>query len=406
MDTYIYTARDTKTGQVIKAEIEAQSERAAGKLLIERGLSPVEIRPKTNQDSFLSNIRNRITTKQKVIFARQLATLVNAGLPLVQSLQTVHEQTTNKLFQSIIAKIINDVESGSTLADSLAKFPNLFDSVYVSLVAAGETSGTLDAALERLSNRQEADAEIVSKIRGALIYPVVVLVVLFGVMIFMLVAVLPQVKGIYDQLPGTSLPFITNVLLSISHFVTKFWWIALLIIGTVTFFGNRWLKSPEGKSIADELKMKAWPFGPLFMKLYMARFSRTASTLIASGVPLIQMMETTAKAVGNMHVAESITKAEEKVKGGKNLSECLKGDPNFLELVPNMISIGEQSGQLDSMLSKVADYYEKEVDNQIKTISTIIEPVMMIAVGIMALIIVAAVLMPIYGLVGKNINVL
>ena len=404
METYQYSARDPKTGQIINAEVEAQNERAAGKLLIERGLAPIEIKPKSQRRNLL-DFRNRITTKQRVIFARQLATLVNAGLPLVQSLQNVQDQTTNKDFKGIIAKIVSDVEAGSTLADALSQYPKLFDSVYVSLVTAGETSGTLDAALERLANKQEKDAEIVGKVRGALVYPFVVLLVLFGVLIFMLVAVLPQVQNIYNELPGASLPFITTWLLAVSHFATKLWWIVVLVIVAVLYFGNRWLKTTEGRDIADRLKMQAWPAGPLFMKLYMARFARTASTLVASGVPLIKMLETTSKAVGNVHVASSINKAIEQVKGGKTLSESLKNDPNFLDLVPGMISIGEQSGQLDSMLAKVADYYEKEVDNQIKSISTIIEPVLMICVGIIALIIVAAVLLPIYSLVGRNINV-
>ena len=404
METYTYTARDTKTNQVVKAEVEAQSERAAGKLLIDRGLVPIEIKHKEQNHGF-NAFRNRITTKQKVIFARQLSTLVNAGLPLVQSLQNVRVQTKNKVFADVISKIINDVEAGSTLADALSKFPKLFDNVYVSLVAAGETSGTLDATLERMANRQENDAEIVSKVRGALIYPLVILFVLLLVMVFMLVAVLPQVANIYKELPGARLPFITTWLLTLSHFITKLWWLVLLLIAVAVYFSKRWVKTKNGREIVDRLKMRAWPVGPLFMKLYMARFSRTASTLVASGVPLIKMLETTSSAVGNVHVAASVIKAIEQVKGGKTLSESLKNDPNFLDLVPGMISIGEQSGQLDSMLRKVAEYYEKEVDNQIKSISTLIEPLLMIFVGIVALIIVAAVLLPIYGLVGKNITI-
>lgn len=405
MEVYKYSARDTKTGEIVKAEVEAQNERAAGKLLIEKGLTPIEIGLKKEEGKSLFGFRNRINTKQRVVFARQLSTLVNAGLPLVQSLQNVREQTQNKEFQKVIAKILTDVEAGSTLADSLNKYPKLFDTVYVSLVAAGETSGTLDKTLERLANRQEADAEIVGKVRGALIYPAVVMVVLLAVLVFMLVAVLPQVQNIYNELPGTKLPFITVWLLDISHLVTKLWWVALLILSGGGYFATRWLRSPEGIEVADRFKLNAWPLAPLFRKLYMARFARTASTLVASGVPLIKMLETTSRAVGNVHVAASINKAVEQVKGGKALSESLKKDSNFLDLVPGMISIGEQSGQLDTMLSKVADYYEKDVDNQIKSISTIIEPLLMIAVGVIALIIVAAVLLPIYSLVGKNVNV-
>src|SRR3569833_2810373 len=216
----------------------------------------------------------------------------------------------------------------------------------------------------------------------------------------------PQVRSIYKDLPGANLPFITNWLLSLSHIITKFWWIALLLGGTGGVLLFRWLKTDEGANVADRLKLSAPLISPLFRKLYMARFSRTASTLVASGVPLIKMLETSAQAVGNRHIAASVNAAAEKVKGGATLSASLKGDPNFLDLVPNMISIGEQSGALDGMLGKVADYYEKEVDNQIKTVSTVIDPVLMICVGVIALIIVAAVLLPIYGLVGKNLSAL
>lgn len=403
METFTYTARDLKTGANVTAEIEAQDEKAAAKILFDRGLSPLEI--KIKRRGSVGRFRNRVTSKQKVIFSRQLSTLMNAGLPLVQSLSSVRDQTSNKAFKDIVSKVINDIEAGSSLAEALGKYPKLFDEVYISLIAAGEASGTLDTSLERLANRQEHDAEIVSKVRGALIYPLVVLLVLGAVLVFMLVAVLPQVKNIYSELPGAHLPFITSWLLALSGVVTKFWWILLLLAVGGGYGLRRWLKTPGGREVADDLKLKMWPISPLYTKLYMARFSRTAATLVTSGVPLLKMLETSAKAVDNVHVAESIKKAAEKVKGGKSLSESLRGDPNFLDLVPNMISIGEQAGALDSILGKVADYYEKEVDTQVKSISTIIEPVLMICVGVIALIIVAAVLLPIYGLVGKNITI-
>jgi type II secretory pathway component PulF len=177
--------------------------------------------------------------------------------------------------------------------------------------------------------------------------------------------------------------------------------VLILVIAGI-FFGSRWARTLGGRQVIDEVKMKAWPVGPLYMKMYMARFARTGTTLVASGVPLIHVMEITADAVDNVHIAKSLEKAVEKVKGGKSLSESISGDPNFLDLVPNMLSIGEQSGAMETMLAKVADYYEKEVDNEIKTISTIIEPVLMVVMGIMALIIVAAILLPIYGLVNQS----
>jgi type IV pilus assembly protein PilC len=401
--TYSYVARDLNTGRKIEAEVQAENEKSAAKLLTERGLTPLDIQVKGERGGFLHNFRNRIRSKQKVIFSRQLSTLINAGLPLVQSLNTVKGQTDNKTFKAIIAEIVTDVEAGSTLADAMARHPRVFSNVYTSLVAAGEASGTLDTSLERLAAQQEKDAEIVSKVRGALIYPLIVLLVLVAVVAFMLTTVLPQVQNLYEGLPGAELPLVTKVLLAVSNAITKFWWVILIVLAVAAFLGTRWARTPAGQRVVDELKMRIWPLGPLFKKLYMARFARTGATLIGSGVPMIKMLTTTADAVGNVHVAESIMKATEKVKGGKSLSESLAGDPYFLELVPDMIKIGEQSGQIEGMMGKVADYYEREVDDQIKAISTTIEPALMIIVGIMALIIVAAILLPIYSLAGNNL---
>ncbi len=404
MLTFEYVARDSASGQKIKAEVQAQSEQAAAKMIKDQGMSPIEITAQQEKSTNLvGHYLHRIKSKDKVLFSRQLATLINAGLPLIQSLRSVAQQATNKQFKIIINKVITDIEGGSALSAALAKYPRVFNQVYISLIAAGETSGTLDAALERLATQQEKDAEILSKVRGAMIYPIIVLVVMFAVVGFMIIKVLPQVQILYAGLPGAQLPILTRVLLAISHFVVKFWWLLLILIGILVFFGSRWARSLGGKQVVDRLKMKAWPIGPLFMKLYMARFARTGQTLVASGVPLIKMLEITAKSVNNVHIEKSIEAAIEKVKGGKALSDSLQGDRNFLELVPNMLRVGEQSGAIEQMFGKTADYYEHEVDNEIKTISTIVEPVMMVILGVFAFIIVAAVLLPIYGLAGKDI---
>jgi type IV pilus assembly protein PilC len=257
--------------------------------------------------------------------------------------------------------------------------------------------------LERLALQQEKDAEIISKVRGAMVYPLVVIIVMLGVVGFMIVKVLPQVEVLYEGLPGAQLPLVTRILLGLSHLATKYWWAVLTLIVVLSIFTSRWARTFGGKRVIDRLKMKIWPIGPLFMKMYMARFARTGSTLVASGVPLIQMLEITGASVNNIHIEDSLKAATEKVKGGKSLSESIQNDPNFLSLVPDMLKIGEQSGAIEQMLEKTADYYEKEVDNQIKTVSTIIEPVLMVILGVFAFIIVAAVLLPVYGLAGKSL---
>ena len=227
--------------------------------------------------------------------------------------------------------------------------------------------------------------------------------VMFAVVGFMIVKVLPQVEVLYEDLPGATLPLITRLLLMISHAITKYWYIVLIVTIIAGLLLSRWSRTLGGKTVIDKLKMRAWPVGGLFMKVYMARFARTGATLISSGVPLLQMLQITGDAISNVHVENSLKKASEKVKGGKALSDSLDGDPNFLILVPNMLRIGEQSGALEAMLEKVADYYEKEVDTEIRNISSIIEPALMVILGVFAFIIVAAVLLPIYGLAGQNL---
>ena len=404
MISYKYIAKDSKSGQKISAEVQADSEQAAAKAIRERGYAPLEIKlSDTSGDGLFGRFKNHIKTKDKILFSRQLSTLINAGLPIVQSLRNVSDQTTSKPLRSVISEVISSVEAGEAFSVALAKHPKVFNQVFISLVAAGETSGTLDAALERIANQQEKDAEILSKVRGAMIYPLIVILVMVAVVGFMIVKVLPQVETLYEGLPDATLPVLTTILLMLSRFIIKYWIFVIIGLGAITFFTTRWASTLGGKRYVDRFKMHAWPIGPLFMKMYMARFARTGATLVASGVPLIQMLQITGNAISNIHVEESLTKAVEKVKGGKSLSESLRGDSNFLSLVPNMIQIGEQSGSLEEMLAKVADYYEKEVDQQIKTISTIIEPVLMVLLGVFAFIIVAAVLLPIYGLAGKTI---
>ncbi|HVX23944.1 MAG TPA: type II secretion system F family protein [Candidatus Saccharimonadales bacterium] len=399
MLTYNYEARNVASGEKVKAQVQAENEQAAAKLIHDQGLTPLSI---TAEDASTSRKLQRIKTKDRILFSRQLATLINAGLPLVQSLRNVQQQTTNKTLKAIVNAVITDVEAGSSFSNALEKYPDVFSPVFVGMVAASESSGTLDKGLERLATQQEKDADILSKVRGAMIYPLIVLLVMLGVVTFMLVKVLPQVQTIYNGLPGVSLPFVTRLLLAISHFVTRFWWIVAILVIVAVIGVTRWVRTVNGRSVVDRAKMRAWPVGPLYMKLYMARFANTGATLVGSGMPLIQMMEVTSQAVGNTHVSRSLTNATEKVKAGKSLSEALDGDPNFLELVPNMLKIGEQSGSLETMLTKVSDYYEKEVDNEIKNISTLIEPVLMVIMGIVALLIVAAILLPIYGLVSQS----
>lgn len=400
MLTFVYTARDTATNKVVKSTVQAESERAAAKLLMSRNLVPVEITLETEKTNILDNLKNRITTKDRVIFSRQLATLINAGLPLSQSLHTVQEQTTNVKLKGIIQDITTSVEGGRTLADSFARH-DIFGDLYIALIAAGEVSGTLDKALERIADQQEKEAEISSKVRGAMVYPGIVLSVIVLVIVFMLTSVVPQIENLYKSLKK-SLPFLTEMMVGAGHFVTQFWWLVILVIGFGIFFIRRHAKTETGRRQMDTFKLNMPLFGDLFKKLYMARFCRTGETLLQSGVQMLEMLRISGRSVGNVLVKESIDRASEKVKSGKALSTSIKTEDYILPLVPQMIGIGEQSGSIDGMMGKAATFYETEVDNSIKTISTAIEPILMVALAIVAGGMVGAILLPIYGLVNTT----
>lgn len=404
MLSYQYTARDPNTGKKVTSVVQADNDRAAAKLVMDQGLTPIEIKLGNTSGGLFGKFgKGKIKLKDKIIFSRQLSTLINAGLPLVQSLRSVADQTSNKNLKIVINGLITDVESGKAFSEALERRPEVFNNIFVSLVAAGEVSGTLDKSLERLANQQEKDAEILSKVKGALIYPIIVLLVMLAVVAFMMVGVLPQVQELYDGLKGVELPLVTKILLAISNAMIKYWWAVLVVLVIAAFFARRWIKTTSGREFADRAKMRVPPFGQLFMKLYMARFGRTATTLVSSGVPIISVLEIVSEAINNVIVSKSISKGIEGVKAGKSLADSLENDPSFLPLVPNMIRIGEQSGSVEQMLERIADYYEKEVDTQIKAVSTIIEPVLMVVLGIVAITIVAAILLPIYSLVGKNV---
>jgi type IV pilus assembly protein PilC len=400
MLTFDYTARDTTSNKIIRSTVQAESERSAAKLLMAQGIVPLQIVEQTKKASLMSRITNRVTAKDRIIFTRQLSTLINAGLPLAQSLRTLSEQTQSKRLVAIVNDIIASIEGGSSLAESFSKHPGVFNDVYIALIAAGEVSGTLDEALERVASQQEKDAELISKVRGAMVYPVIVLVVIVGVIAFMLFTVMPQIERLYDDI-GKELPFVTAVLVAASNLVIRFWWLILLLLIAAIYFTKRYADTEPGRRTFDSFKIGVPIFGNLFRKLYMARFTRTGQTLMATGVPMLEMLRITAKAVNNIPIAEAIMRASEKVKGGKALSMALKNEPLILSLVPQMISIGEQSGGIDKMMGKAATYYENELDTTVRSISTAIEPVLMVFLALVAGMMVLAILLPVYGLIGN-----
>lgn len=396
MATYNYKARDTKSGKIVRSTIQADSESAAARLLMVQNVVPIEIKVASGNSKLLDKL-NRVTSKDLVIMTRQMSTMLNAGLPLAQVLATVAEQSQSRALKNIMSDVLSQVNGGGAFSDALAKYLDVFSQFYVAIVRAGETSGKLDTSLQRLADQLEHDADMLSKIKGAMVYPAIVLTVIVGVVIYMLVTLVPQVKHLYDDMHKT-LPIQTQILQAVAGFLMQYWYITLLAVGIAIFFFGRWKRTTGGRKSIDALKLNAPMFKDLIRKLYMARFSRTMQTLVQAGVSILESLRISSDSVNNVLVHDDITAAMGPVKNGKSTSEALSGRDYILPFVPEMIKIGENSGSIDTMLGKVADYYDKEVDNTIKSISTLIEPVLMVIMAIMIGFIVAAVLLPIYQL--------
>ena len=398
MKRFNYKAKEKETGKVVKGNIQAENEQTAGRLLIEQGYIPESV---VEEGTGLFGGKGHVTNKDRITFTRQLSTLIGAGLPLATSLRTVIEQTQSKSMKSIAEEILASVESGKSLHSAFAQHPDVFNGVYLALIQAGETSGTLDLALKRLADQEEKDAAMMSKIKGALVYPAIILVVIIAVLAFMMIMVVPQVKNLYEDM-GEELPGLTQFLVNLSEFFGNFWWLVALVVGGIV--GAIWYavkKTPAGRHIMDGFKIHVPIFGALFKKLYVSRFARTAEMMLATGVPMLDSVKIAIDATSNVVVIEEYSKSLEIIKGGKALSEALKDRNYMLPLVPQMASIGEESGKIDEMLGKAAQVYENELDEQINAISTMIEPILMVIMAGLIGVVVGGTLLPIYSLVNS-----
>ncbi len=398
MKRYNYKAKEKETGKLVKGNIQAENEQIAGRLLIEQGYIPESV---VEEGTGLFGGKGRVTNKDRILFTRQLSTLIGAGLPLASSLRTVVNQTQFKAMKTIAEEILTNVESGRTLYDSFSQYPEVFNGVYLALIRAGETSGTLDLALKRLADQEEKDAAMMSKIKGALVYPAIILVVIIAVLAFMMIMVVPQVKDLYEDM-GEELPELTQILVNLSDFFGNFWWLVAIVVAAIC--GAVWYavkRTPAGRRVMDSFKIHVPIFGGLFRKLYVSRFARTAEMMLATGVPMLDSVKIAIEAVSNTVVEAEYYKAIDIIKGGKPLSESLQDRNYMLPLVPQMASIGEESGKIDEMLGKAAQVYENELDEQINSISTMIEPILMVIMAGLIGVVVGGTLLPIYSLVNS-----
>lgn len=398
-----YKAKDKVTGRIINGTIEADSEMAAGKLLLKQNLYPVSLKSKKQNPLGTGDIRGRIKAKDKVVFTRQMATLIKAGLPVAQALNSTIDQVSNKKLKSVIFRLTKSVEGGNPLSQALTDFPQHFNRIYISMVEAGEASGNLEKTMERLANQLEKEAEIASKVRGALIYPAVVLVVILLVLGFMITSVVPQIASLYESF-NKPLPFITVVMVAIATAITKYWFILFPVLGLAGYGIFIYFRSTSGKKLIDRVKLTMPPTNDLFLKMYMARFSRTLGSLTASGIPILQALVLVGDSINNSYLKTEVEMIAEEVKAGRALSEAISKTEYFLPLVSQMIKVGEDSGALSDMLDRLASFYENEVDQTVQNISTLIEPILIVFLGFMVVIMIVGVLFPVYSLVGSDLS--
>lgn len=404
MATFQYIATSNGSNKIVKGEIEALGRDDAIKSITKQQLTPISIKPVTklsNEIKFSLFKPRNVKQDELSIFTRQLSTMINAGVPLTRSLNSLQEHTENPVFRDTLDSINGDVESGVSLADALGKHPKVFSDIYVNMVRAGEAAGILDEVLNRLAVQQEKSATIRKKIKSAMTYPVVLVVIsvlaFFGLMIF----VIPKIGQIIIDLggPNAELPLITKIMLGISNFIISFWYILFPVIGVCCVGIKKYLATPQGKTKFHIAILKLPAVSTIIKKVAVARFARTYASLIGAGVSVIEALSITSRAVGNKVYESALQEACTRLENGEQLSRVIEEKSDlFPSILAQMLAVGEETGQTDTVLAKVADFYEEEVDTAIESISSIIEPVMIVFMGGMVGLIAASVMLPIASL--------
>jgi len=398
MPRYTYKARNWE-GKIIQNEIEGDSKEAVIAKLRDRGYFVTSISEKRAE---IQLFQRKIKSAEISIFARQFATMIGAGVPLVRCLSILSQQSENPRFRDVINKVRQDVEAGSTLSKALQNHPKVFSNLFVNLIKAGEAGGILDEILNRLANYLESSEQLKQKVKGALTYPVVVLSIAVLVVFFLITFVLPSFEAIFKDMGDAKLPTPTRLLLALSGFMNQYF--IFIIISVVAGFVviKKFFETEKGVRIFDTNILKVPAIGPMMRKVAVAKFTRTLGTLIASGVPILQALEVTADTAGNVVISDAINKTRVSIREGESIAEPLKQSKVFPPMVVQMIAVGEETGELDGMLTKIADFYDSEVDTAVKGLTSIIEPLVIVFMGIVIGGIVMAIFMPMLELVNMQ----
>ena len=418
MKTYNYKSKNNQ-GKIVTGTLEAETEMEAVSELRRRGLTVISLNAgkgsatKAATSMFSGKNRSasrgrgklpsgRVKNMELVVFTRQLATMVSAGIPLVESIEVLEEQSSNRVFKAVLEAVIADVRAGSDLSQSLANHPKIFKAIYVNMVRAGEASGQLDITLARLAEYQEKAEALKSEIKAAMTYPVISMALVMGITIFLLVFIIPKFKEMFASMDA-ELPWITSALLSFSELVqsTFVWWVLGTIMAVVAIV--LYFRTDKGELVKDWITLHIPVFGGLFSKVAISRFTRTFSTLIQSGVPILGALEIVEATAGNRLYANGIATAAESVRQGETLGEPLARTKLFPPMVTRMVSIGERTGALEALLEKIADFYDQEVSTTVKSLTSLIEPMLIAVMGCLVGGMVMAIFLPIFKLIG-NIN--
>jgi len=400
MSTFAYKAMD-KAGTEVAGTLDADNERLALGRLREMGYLPLEVREEKVAkggilDTFLGIfLRKRVKGKDIVTFTRQLSTLIDSGLPLLRSLTVLGEQTENPNLKAQIKDTAASVQGGSTFSDALAKHPRTFNKLYVNMIKAGEAGGVLEVVLARLAEFSEKEQAVRAKVKGAMVYPALVILVGVGVVLFLTIAIIPTFVGMFMEV-GVTLPLPTRFMMAASDFLRGFWWVNLLAILALITSYKMWVRKERGKYQADKIKLRIPIIGELVKKSGLSRFARTLGTLITSGVPILQALLIVRDTAGNEVISRAMVAVHNSIREGESIAGPLGKSPVFPPMVVHMIAVGEETGALDNMLIKVSDAYDREVDTTVAALTSVLEPILILGMGLVVGFIVIAMYLPIF----------
>jgi len=395
MTKFFYKARNNH-GEIVTGTVRAANQPEAEKILVAHNLVATEIIQEKVKPAF-SLFTKKVSAKDKAVFSRQLATMLSAGLSLTKAINILIKQAKNDRIKQVFTEIYRDLEEGFSFSSALSKHPEMFDRVYVSVVSSGESTGRLDAVLTELADEVENDNAFVNKVKGSLYYPVFIFFVLIVAGILLMIFVVPKLQSIFDS-AGENLPFATKLLIGVSNFIIGWWWILLVLVIGIVIFLRYWTQTESGKMFFDTLKIKTPGLKTIFEGVAMYRFTRVLSMLISSGVPLLDALKIGSAVVDNMIYEEAVMEVVHQVEKGVSLSTQLLKDDTFPSLIGNMVAVGEETGELDKVLVKVSKYYEESTSDLTKAISTIVEPAVLVLVGLGVAFMVFAIYLPLYSM--------